>query len=130
MLHDAVEFIGKENVIQVVRDNVANFKVNGELLMLMRNNLYWTSCTNHCFDFIFKDFEKELIIHHVTITNPRKFATCIYSRTMLITMVRKFTNGRDFIRPAMTRFSTSYLTFGCLNDLKSSLINMFDSDDW
>jgi len=49
---------------------------------------------------------------------------------MLITMVRKFTNGRDLIRPALTRFATTYLTIGCLNDLKPSLINMFDSNDW
>lgn len=49
---------------------------------------------------------------------------------MLITMVRKATNGRDLIRPAMTRFATTYLTIGCLNDLKSSLMNMFGSDEW
>ncbi|KAK2433551.1 hypothetical protein QL285_018808 [Trifolium repens] len=130
MLDDAVELVGEENVIQVVTDNAANFKAGGELLMLKRKNLYWTPCAAHCIDLIFEDFEKELIIHQITIKNARKFTTYIYSRTMLITMVRKFTNGRDLIRPAMTRFATAYLTLGCLNDLKSSLINMFNSDDW
>ncbi|XP_058732905.1 uncharacterized protein LOC131604487 [Vicia villosa] len=130
MLDDAVEFVGEENVIQVVTDNAANFKAGGEQLMLKRKNLYWTPCAAHCIDLIFEDFEKELIIHQVTIKNARKLTTYIYSRTMLITMVRKFTNGRDLIRPAMTRFATAYLTLGCLNDLKSSLLNMFGSDEW
>ncbi|CAM8913918.1 unnamed protein product [Rhodiola kirilowii] len=130
MLDDAVEFVGEENVIQVVTDNAANFKAGGELLMLKRRNLYWTPCAAHCIDLMFEDFEKELILHQVTIKNARKFTTYIYSRTMLITMVRKFTNGRDLIRPAMTRFATAYLTLGCLNDLKPLLINMFSSEDW
>ncbi|KAL9669651.1 hypothetical protein QQ045_007198 [Rhodiola kirilowii] len=30
----------------------------------------------------------------------------------------------------MTRFATAYLTLGCLNDLKSSLLNMFNSNYW
>jgi hypothetical protein len=79
----------------LVTDNAANFKAGGELLMLKRKNLYWTPCAAHCIDLIFEDFEKELIIHQITIKNARKFTTYIYSRTMLITMVRKFTNGRD-----------------------------------
>lgn len=71
MLDDAVEFVGEENVIQVVTDNAANFKSGGELLMLKRKNLYWTPCVAHCIDLIFEDFEKELIIHKVTIKNAR-----------------------------------------------------------
>lgn len=130
MLDDVVEAVGEDNVIQVVTDNAANFKAGGELLMLKRTKLFWTPCAAHCIDLILEDFEKEMIIHNVTIKNARKLTTYIYNRTMLITMVRKFTNGRDLIRPALTRFATAYLTIGCLNDLKSSLINMFDSNDW
>jgi len=33
MLNDAVEFVGEENVVQVVPDNAVNFKAAGELLM-------------------------------------------------------------------------------------------------
>ncbi|CAK8539863.1 unnamed protein product [Lathyrus sativus] len=39
---------------------------------------------------------------------------------MLITLLRKVTNGRDLIRQAMRRFANAYLTLGCLD--------MFDSD--
>lgn len=98
--------------------------------MLKRQNLYWSSCEAHCIDLIFGGFQKVIIIHQVTIKNERKFTTYIYSRKMLITMLRKFINERDLIRFAMKRFTTTYLTLGCLNDLKSSLINMYDSNGW
>ena len=59
MLDDVVEFVGEENVVQVVTDNAANFKTAKELLMQKREKLYWTPCTTHCIDLIFEDFEKK-----------------------------------------------------------------------
>jgi len=38
MLDDAVEFVSEENIVQVVIDNVANFKEAGELLMQKREH--------------------------------------------------------------------------------------------
>jgi len=49
---------------------------------------------------------------------------------MLISMLKKFTKGRDLIRPGVTRFATAYLTLGCLHELKASLLTMFNSDEW
>ncbi|KAF7841961.1 SCAN domain-containing protein [Senna tora] len=45
-------------------------------------------------------------------------------------MLRNFTKGRDLIRPAMTRFATSYLTLACLNEHKGALMTMFSSKEW
>ncbi|XP_022632372.1 uncharacterized protein LOC111240829 [Vigna radiata var. radiata] len=39
MLDDVVEFVGEENVVQVVTDNAANFKAAEELLMQKREKL-------------------------------------------------------------------------------------------
>ena len=39
MLDDVVEFVGEENVVQVVTDNAANFKAAGELLIKQREHL-------------------------------------------------------------------------------------------
>ena len=49
---------------------------------------------------------------------------------MLIGLLRKYTNGRDLIRPAATRFATAYLTLACLREHRVSLINLFNSQDW
>ena len=45
-------------------------------------------------------------------------------------MLRHFTEGRDLIRHAATRFATAYLTLGCLNGHKKQLMTMFTSKQW
>ncbi|XP_073268810.1 uncharacterized protein [Populus alba] len=130
MLDAIVERIGEENVVQVVTDNAANYKAAGQLLMGKRKTLFWTPCAAHCIDLILEDFEKKLEVHQVTIANGRRITSYIYSRTILISMLRHFTKGKDLIRPAATRFATAYLTLGCLSDCKIQLMTMFTSTQW
>ena len=130
MLDVIVEKVGEENVVQVVTDNAANYKAAGEMLMEKRKGLYWTPCAAHCIDLILEDFEKKLKVHSTTITKARRISTYIYSRTLLISMLRHFTKGRDLIRPAVTRFAIAYLTLGCLSELKGPLKTMFTSKSW
>jgi len=127
MLDVIVKRIGKENVVQVVTDNAANYKAAGQLLMEKRKGLFWTPCAAHCIDLILEDFEKKLEVHRVTIANGRRITPYIYSRTILISMLRHFTKGKDLIRPAATRFATAYLTLGCLSNCKIQLMTMFTS---
>jgi len=130
MLENAVEFVGEENVVQVVTDNAANFKAARELFMQKREHLYWTLCVAHCIDLIFENFEKQLKVHETTIKKGKRITTYIYGRAMLITILKTFTNGRDLIRPEMTRFDTTYLTLACLYEMKTSLMTMFNSEKW
>ncbi|RZB52408.1 hypothetical protein D0Y65_048751, partial [Glycine soja] len=130
MLDDVVTFVGEENVVQVITDNVGNFKAAGELLMHTRQNLYWTPFVAHCIDLILEGLEKHLKVHEVTIKKGRKITTYTYGRTMLISMLKKYTNGRDFIRVGMTRFATAYLTLACLHEMKASLMRLFSSEEW
>nr|KYP52522.1 Glutathione S-transferase 1 [Cajanus cajan] len=106
MLDDVVNCVGEETVVQVVTENATNYKVAGEMLMQTRKNLYWTPCAAHCIDLIFEDFEKKLKVHEVTIKKGRKITTYIYSRTMLISMLKKFTKGRDLVRPVVVPLMT------------------------
>lgn len=130
MIDDVVEEIGEENVVQVVTDNAANYKAAGELLMEKRPHLYWTPCAAHCIDLMLEDFEKKIPLHTDTISKGKKITTYIYGRTSLISLLHKFTNDVDLIRPAMTRFATSYLTLGCLNEHQNQLIDLFKSNEW
>jgi len=130
MLDAIVERIVKENIVQIVTDNAANYKAAEQLLMEKRKGLFWTPCVAHCIDLILEDFKKKLKVHQVTIANERRITSYIYSRIILIFMLRHFTKGRDLIRPAVTWFATSYLTLGCLNDHKIQLITMFTSKQW
>ena len=102
MLDVVVERIGEENMVQVITDNAANYKAAGHLLKEKRKYLYWTPCATHCIDLILEDFEKKLEVHEVTIGKGRRIATYIYSKTILIFMLRHFTKEKDLIRPAAT----------------------------
>jgi len=129
MLDVVVEFVSEENVVQIVTDNAANFKAVGGLLIQKRVHLYWTPCAAHCIDLIFEDFEKQLKVHETTIKKGRRIPTYIYGRPMLITILKKFTNGRELIRPEMTRFVITYFTLVCLYEMKTSLMTMFNSEE-
>ena len=98
--------------------------------MHTRLHLYWTPCAAHCIDLILEDLEKHLKVHEVTIKKGRKITTYIYGRTMLISMLKKYTNGRDLVRPGMTRFATAYLTLACLHEMKASLMRLFSYEEW
>ena len=125
MLDDIVEQVGEVNVVQIVTDNAANYKAAGELLMEKRKKLFWTPFAAHFIDLILEDFEKKIKMHATKITKGRKITAFIYSRTMLIAWLREFTEGKDLIRPAVTRFATAYLTLSCLEQHKGALINKF-----
>ncbi|OIW17919.1 hypothetical protein TanjilG_00248 [Lupinus angustifolius] len=77
-----------------------------------------------------EEFEKKILIPADTIYKGRKITTFIYGRTSLISFLQQHTEGRDLVRPSLTRFATSYLTLGCLNDNRTSLIRMFKSVEW
>uniref|UniRef100_A0A803KPS5 DUF659 domain-containing protein n=1 Tax=Chenopodium quinoa TaxID=63459 RepID=A0A803KPS5_CHEQI len=130
MLDAIVEKVGEENVVQVVTDNVANYKAAGEKLMEKRTKLFWTPCAAHCIDLMLEDFDKKIKVHSVTIAKARKITTYIYSRTILLTWMKEFTKDRELIRPGVTRFATSYLTLRCLNEHKGSLLALFSSNKW
>ncbi|XP_058726517.1 uncharacterized protein LOC131597875 [Vicia villosa] len=130
MLDHIVEEVGVENVVQIVTDNAANYKVAGQMLMDKRNMLYWTPCAAHCIDLMLEDFESKIPMHKEIIASGKKITTYIYARTGLITLLHHYTAGGELIRPAATLFAKSYLCLGCLNDKKGELYRMFTSKKW
>lgn len=130
MMDDIVEEVGEENVVQIVTDNAANYKLAGQMLMDKRNKLYWTPCAAHCIDLMLEDFESKIPMHKEIIASGKKITTYIYARTGLITLLHHYTEGGELIRPGITRFATSYLCLGCLNDKRGGLYRMFTSKQW
>ncbi|XP_028096699.1 uncharacterized protein LOC114296593 [Camellia sinensis] len=118
ILDEVVEKVEEENVVQVVTDNASNYKLAGRMLMDKRKGLFWTPCAAHCIDLMLEDFEKEIQVHRVTIGKGKKIVAYIYSRTNLIHWMKEFTKDIELIRPAVTRFATSYLTLRRLHEQK------------
>jgi hypothetical protein len=66
LLEQQIDKIGRENVVQVVTNNRANFKAAGRLLMDRIPHLFWTPCAARCLDLMLED-----------IGNIKSFNTCI-----------------------------------------------------
>ncbi|XP_058742128.1 uncharacterized protein LOC131614577 [Vicia villosa] len=123
MMDDIVEEVGEENVVQIITDNVVNYKLVGQILMEKRNKLYWTTCAAHCIDLMLEDFKSNIPMHKEIIASGKKITTYIYARMSLITLLHHYTEGGELIRPGITRL-------GCLNDKRGPLYRMFTSKEW
>ncbi|CAI8600370.1 unnamed protein product [Vicia faba] len=130
MMDDIVEEVGEENVIQIVTDNDANYKLAGQMLMEKKNKLCWTPCAAYCIDLMLEDFESKIPMHKDTIVASKKITTYIYARTGLITLLHHFNEGGELIRPRITQFATSYLCLGYLNDKRGAFFRMFTFKQW
>ena len=101
----------------------------GRLLESKREHLYWTPCAAHCLDLMLEDIGK---LPNIKRTLERAIALngYIYGRTGLLSMMRHFTNGVELLRPAKTRFATTFITLSRLNEQKGNLRKMFTSSEW
>ncbi|KAK1258132.1 hypothetical protein QJS04_geneDACA024940 [Acorus gramineus] len=126
-INDVIEnIIGKENVVQIVTDNAANYKAACQLVIERHPTIFWTPCAAHCIDLILEDIGK---MHIRTISLARRITVFIYAHTQLLHCMRLFCNG-DIVRPGPTRFATSFLTLQSLWEHKNALRTLMVADEW
>ena len=101
----------------------------GRLLEKKRPHLYWTPGATHCLDLILEDIGKLPYIKK-TIERATSISRYIYNRTGLLNMMRRFTEQRELLRPAKTRFATAFCTLSHINEQRNNLRRMFTSSDW
>ena len=94
-----------------------------------RPHLYWTPCATRCLDLILEDIAKLPTIMR-TIKRAIELTGYIYNCIGLLNMMRHFTRQRNLLRPAKTRFATSFLTLSSIYKQKENLKKMFTSEDW
>ncbi|XP_042009179.1 uncharacterized protein LOC121757748 [Salvia splendens] len=129
LLDSVVEEIGEEHVVQVVTDNWSNYVAAGKMLMEKRKHLYWAPCAAHCIDLMLKDIGKIPVIQR-TIRRAISLVGYIYSHGFTLHLLRTFTKKKDLVRPAITRFATSFLSLERLQQEKYNIRKMFISDTW
>ncbi|XP_066329983.1 uncharacterized protein [Miscanthus floridulus] len=128
LLEKQVDKIGKEYVVQVVTDNGVNFKAAGRILMGRIPHLFWTPCVAHCLNLMLQDIGE--IKDFCTAINEAKIVCrFLYKHDRLLDQTRQKL-GADLVRPAVTRFATSYLTLASMYKHKNGLRNLFVSDEW
>jgi hypothetical protein len=129
LLEERIERIGKDKVVQMITDNDANYKAASKLLMERIPTLFWSPMAGHCLDLMLegignlKDFKKP-------IAHARHVTTFIYRHGRILSAMREKTGGRDLVRPAATRFATTFLTLKSLYKHKGALKALFVSEIW
>ncbi|VFQ76738.1 unnamed protein product [Cuscuta campestris] len=93
-------------------------------------HIFATACATHCLDLILEDFSKKMPIIQRTVKTAQSITTYIYNHTLLVDVMKEFTDGRDLVRPGATRFATNFLTLQCLLTQKHALRTMFASPKW
>jgi hypothetical protein len=129
LLEQKIVQIGKENVVQVVTGNGANYKAAGKLLMQQIPTLFWSPCAAHCLDLMLEDIGK-LKNFKKPITQAKRVTTFIYRHGRILSTMREKTSGMDLVRPAATRFATCFLTLKNLHKHRDALRGLFVSDTW
>lgn len=66
----------------------------------------------------------------MTIQRGISLVGFIYSHSSTLSLLRHFTNKRELVRHAVTRFATSFLSLERLHQEKRNLRNMFTSEEW
>lgn len=128
LLERRIVDVGIGNVVQVVTDNGANYKAAGKILMERIPTLYWSPCACHCVDLMLEDIGK-LKAFKKPIVRGRRVTNFIYRHGRILALMRKVTGG-DLVRPAATRFATSFLSLKSLVKHKQALRSLFTSQTW
>jgi hypothetical protein len=108
LLDEVVEKVGEENVVQIITDNASNYIAAGKLLMEKRRHLFWSPCTAHCIDLILEKIGKMKGIEGL-IEKARKATKFIYNHGWVLNLMRHHTNGKEILRPVVTRFATNFI---------------------
>ncbi|XP_075073625.1 uncharacterized protein LOC107783682 isoform X1 [Nicotiana tabacum] len=129
LFRNTIDKIGKANVVQVVTDNASENVSAGKMMEAIYPNIYWTPCAAHCINLMFGDIFKENPYALVFIKAVKVYAY-ISQRPLLLNLMRKFTKERNLVRPAKTRFATTFLTLHSFYLQKANLRKLVLSTEW
>ncbi|XP_066365495.1 uncharacterized protein [Miscanthus floridulus] len=128
LLEKQIDKIGREYVVQIVTDNGSNFKAAGRILMERIPHLFWTPCVAHCLNLLLQDIG-EIKEFNTVINSSKNVSRFLYKHGRILDLMRQKIGG-DLVRPAVTRFATSYLTLASMYKNKQGLRNLVVSEEW
>ncbi|XP_061347945.1 uncharacterized protein LOC133293390 [Gastrolobium bilobum] len=129
LFRDVVLHVGPENVVQIVTDNAANYVAAGRLLEAEFPKIFWSPCAAHCMNLMLHDIGK-LEEVSVVVSHAATITKYIYNHCHPLHLMRKYTSGREILRPAPTRFATNFIALQSILAQKDALRAMVTSRDW
>lgn len=98
------------------------------MLEAQYEHMFWTPCAAHCLDLMLEDIGRLPGIL-TTIKKSIALSGYIYNHIKALNLMRCFTNA-ELLRPAKTRFATSFLTLDSIHKQKNNLRKMVLSNEW
>ncbi|XP_031378187.1 uncharacterized protein LOC116193587 [Punica granatum] len=129
LFREVVLFVGQENVVHFVTDNAANYVAAGRLLEQEFRTIFWSPCATHCINLILSDIGKLDEVNDIG-THASKITKYIYNHCFALNLMRKFTGGREILRPAPTRFATNFIALQSILAQQNALRAMVTSSEW
>ena len=82
-------------------------------------NFFWMPCVVHCIDLMLEDIGNIPLVRDI-VESSRSITKFIYNHAYVLSLMRRFTNNKELVRPAITRFATTFIS------LQSLLNSMWD----
>ncbi|XP_024467393.1 uncharacterized protein LOC112329121 [Populus trichocarpa] len=129
LFREVVLYVGVENIVHMVTDNAANYVAAGKLLMEEFPSIFWSLCAAHCINLILQDIGKLQSVCCV-VEHASGITKYIYNHCYPMYLMRKFTGGKEILRPAPTRFATNFIALQSILAHKNELRAMVTSREW
>ncbi|KAL4561520.1 hypothetical protein LXL04_033687 [Taraxacum kok-saghyz] len=126
---EIVEMVGEKNVVHIVTDNAANYKLAGNKLCERYKSITWSPCAAHCLNLVLKDIS-ELDNVKSLVTLASRVTVFVYNHKWPLNWLRKRPGWTEIIRPGATRFGTAFIALQSLYDHKADLQAMVISNDF
>nr|XP_007157322.1 hypothetical protein PHAVU_002G060400g [Phaseolus vulgaris]ESW29316.1 hypothetical protein PHAVU_002G060400g [Phaseolus vulgaris] len=108
LLESVVLEVGLENVVQFI---------------------FWSPCVAYCIDKMLEDIGRQDWVSTV-LEDAKTITQYIYSHPWILNIMRKFTGGKELIRPKITRFVTDFLSLRSIVMQEDNLKKMFSHSEW
>lgn len=129
LVDKAIEQVGPDDVVQVVTDNASNNMGAKKLLFEKRPNIFWSSCATHTINLMLQGIGS-LPRFKKVIDQAKAFTIFVYGHTRTLDCMRHFTEGKDIVRPGVTRFASAFLTLNSIIEKKDQLRKMAVHSKW
>jgi hypothetical protein len=123
-----IEEIGENQVVQVVTDNASNNMGAKKLLFVKWPHIFWT-CGSHTINLMLQGIGS-LPTYKKVLEQAKAFTIFVYGHTRTLDCMRHFTEGREIIRPVVTRFASAFLTLTSILEKKDQLRKMVVDSMW
>jgi hypothetical protein len=129
LVDKTIEDIGLDDVVQVVTDNASNNMGANKLLHAKRPHIFWASCATHTINLMLQGIGSMPRFKKM-IDQAKAFTIFVYWHTRTLECMRYFTEGKEIVRPRVTRFASNYLTLDNIQEKKDQLRKMVVHSRW